>query len=385
MKNDNVIGIIGAGISGLSLAQFLIQDGFQVKIFEKSSQISPPGVGISLAPNSLCLLKNTSCYESIIQQGHPLHSFSLFKENKQLFTVNASASIKYFGAPWIGISRLNIQKSLSQGIENHLHFNKDIISIKNTDSQVELKFSDHTVEHVDLCIAADGINSKVRSLIFPEYQKRHSNQQAFISLTKNNHHLGINHADFFESNVKGSRFGYVRLKNNQIYFFCGFNSRRQIPDNFDSMIHYLKDYFSCLATPIQDIISDSDPDYFYKWQLYDLPYCTKWFYKRTLFIGDSIHATTPNLGQGASQGIISAFQLAQLLKDNYHRPSFQIFENKRKKTTQFVISNSRRYGEILYNQPFIIQTTIHLILKLLNLFPQSIKSRFFTLFLKKCI
>ena len=35
MKNDNVIGIIGAGISGLSLAQFLIQDGFQVKIFEK--------------------------------------------------------------------------------------------------------------------------------------------------------------------------------------------------------------------------------------------------------------------------------------------------------------------------------------------------------------
>ena len=55
MKNDNVLGIIGAGISGLSLAQFLIQDGFQVKIFEKSSQISPPGVGIRLAPNSLCL------------------------------------------------------------------------------------------------------------------------------------------------------------------------------------------------------------------------------------------------------------------------------------------------------------------------------------------
>ncbi|MGH3970476.1 MAG: NAD(P)-binding protein, partial [Mycobacterium sp.] len=46
------IGIIGAGIGGLTAALALSQHGFEVDVFEQTPQLTEVGGGISISPNA---------------------------------------------------------------------------------------------------------------------------------------------------------------------------------------------------------------------------------------------------------------------------------------------------------------------------------------------
>ena len=54
----NHIAIIGGGISGLALGCILQEVKTPVAIFERSSEVSNYGAGISLSPNGIKILKN---------------------------------------------------------------------------------------------------------------------------------------------------------------------------------------------------------------------------------------------------------------------------------------------------------------------------------------
>ena len=58
MQNyEDYIAIIGAGISGLALGCILKKADIPVIIFEKSTDISEYGAGISISPNGAKVLK----------------------------------------------------------------------------------------------------------------------------------------------------------------------------------------------------------------------------------------------------------------------------------------------------------------------------------------
>ena len=61
------IAVIGAGVSGLSVASFLAMAGHEVTIFEKNSEISEIGAGIQISPNGFCVLKEIGLSKSTIK------------------------------------------------------------------------------------------------------------------------------------------------------------------------------------------------------------------------------------------------------------------------------------------------------------------------------
>ncbi len=56
MNYSNHVGIIGSGISGLTLGCCLLKFGIDCVIFEKSNEISKHGAGISISRNALKIL-----------------------------------------------------------------------------------------------------------------------------------------------------------------------------------------------------------------------------------------------------------------------------------------------------------------------------------------
>ena len=56
MNFSNHIGIIGSGVSGLTLAYALKKIGIDVVLFERSKEVSEYGAGISISRNALKIL-----------------------------------------------------------------------------------------------------------------------------------------------------------------------------------------------------------------------------------------------------------------------------------------------------------------------------------------
>ena len=60
------VAVIGAGVSGLSVASLLGAAGHKVHVFEKNQKISELGAGIQISPNGFCVLNKLGVAEDTI-------------------------------------------------------------------------------------------------------------------------------------------------------------------------------------------------------------------------------------------------------------------------------------------------------------------------------
>lgn len=77
----------------------------------------------------------------------------------------------------------------------------------------------------------------------------------------------------------------------------------------------------------------------------------KWYQDKVVFIGDAIHATTPNLAQGGCQAIEDAYCLSVLMKKAGHHFSdtFPMFQKMREKKVSYIVNTSWRFGKIAHS------------------------------------
>ena len=61
------IAVIGAGVSGLSVASLLAKAGYNITVFEKSDAISEIGAGVQISPNGFCVLKEMGVSERALK------------------------------------------------------------------------------------------------------------------------------------------------------------------------------------------------------------------------------------------------------------------------------------------------------------------------------
>ncbi|MGB1013486.1 MAG: FAD-dependent monooxygenase, partial [Nannocystaceae bacterium] len=81
--------------------------------------------------------------------------------------------------------------------------------------------------------------------------------------------------------------------------------------------------------------------------LFDLTGVSQWAKGNTLLVGDAAHAMTPNMGQGAAQGIEDAWSIVHLL-DKFADPqeAFSAFEQARFAKATQVRQLSWRIGQV---------------------------------------
>ena len=83
--------------------------------------------------------------------------------------------------------------------------------------------------------------------------------------------------------------------------------------------------------------------------LHDLKPIKTYAFDKLVLIGDTAHATTPNMGQGACQAIEDAVVLAECLKVNSSvKEAFKRFEAKRVKRTHYIVNQSWTMGKVAH-------------------------------------
>ncbi|WP_310993763.1 FAD-dependent monooxygenase [Aequorivita marina] len=338
------ISIIGAGIGGLTSAIALKQKGFEVEIFEASKELKKAGSGINLAINAMQVFKRLGIYNKISALGSYTDSMLITDEKLNTITkVNLENAELEHKVKTYAIHRATLHNILVNELNGiKIHLGKKIKSLNQVKDEVNFTFEDDTSYTTNILIGADGIHSVVRKSIIDNTEIRKAKQVCWRGIVKMDIPKKYQ-AELNELWGKGKRFGFVKINENEVYWYALANYKTDYKKEFYNA--HLEELFSNFSPLVKEIISTTEKRNVIFNEMMDLKPISSWHYKNVCLIGDASHATTPNLGQGACQAIETAFVIAECLStENSTNLAFQKLEKIRKKNAEKVINTSWTVG-----------------------------------------
>ncbi|KAG6357325.1 hypothetical protein INS49_015203 [Diaporthe citri] len=169
---DDVL-IVGAGMSGLLLAQGLKHRNVPFQVFERDAALASRGHRYRIMDGGLKAFEKTLSPQmwSLFQKTHAGRI-----EPPALAVLDASTGQQTdtwrLGDRSVNVDRPWVRELLLNGIEDHVHFGKasqsyELLSDGGRDG-VRVHFADGSAAQGRILIGADGVGSKVRKQLFPD-------------------------------------------------------------------------------------------------------------------------------------------------------------------------------------------------------------------------
>ena len=306
------IAIIGAGISGLFFANLLEENkSISYKIFERKSSIDlKDGYGIQLSVNSINLLNKIGFQKINASDLYFPRSVNFFdaKKNKNICSINLS-QFNFDNNRYTTLKRSKLIEFLLSNIpKENLIFDSDLLDIKD-EKKIILSFRDGNVEKFDYLVAADGVYSRTKEILFKkEGLPKYFNSIALRGSIKNFENPDI-------SLYMGSNFHFViyPINQNNEFNFISIIRKNLIKDKILDKNLYSDSTF--VNNMVNKISSKSKLD------LNKITKEIKCFpvfvsnkiqipkTKEIFLTGDAFYSFPPSFAQGASQSIESAYEL----------------------------------------------------------------------------
>jgi 2-polyprenyl-6-methoxyphenol hydroxylase-like FAD-dependent oxidoreductase len=157
----------------------------------------------------------------------------------------------------------------------------------------------------------------------------------------------------------GSQLGIMGVGQGRYYFFAT-RTRKRVPAPAgepvaDPRTELLR-WFGGWTEPVPTLLAALHDEEIIHTDLYDRPPAPCWGRGRITMLGDSIHPTTPNLGQGACQALESAVWLAYALKTRgILEEALRAYEAARRPRTASVTRQSWSTGLMLtWRHPVLV-------------------------------
>ena len=347
------IAIIGAGISGLFLANLLEQDkSFSYKIFEKKISLElNDGYGIQLSVNSVNLLNKIGFQKINASDVYFPKKINFFeaKNSNKISDIDLS-QFNNQNNRYTTLKRSKLTEFFLENIpKEKLILNSKLTDIKNQ-NKLKLNFRDKNSEEFDYLIAADGVFSKTKQILF----KKDGLPKYFNSIAVRGNIKNFENFDI--SLFLGPNFHFVIYpinQNNEFNFILiirkelieeQISNRNLFEDNAfkNSLLNQISSKSKIdLLGKLQDI--KCFPIFVSKKvQIPDL--------KNVFLIGDAFYSFPPSFAQGASQSIEAANEVFNDLKNN----SSNYYETRIYKTKQINSRSSINHLVFHFSNPFSI-------------------------------
>ena len=313
------VAIIGAGISGLFLANLLEQEKtFSYKIFEKKESLDlSDSYGIQLSVNSIHLLNKVAFNKISASDVCSPKKVNFFdaKNLKKICDIDLS-QFNNSNEKYTTLKRSKLIEFLLENISSeNIFFQSELIDIKNEDKLL-LTFKDNRSEEFDYLVASDGIFSKTKQILFKEEGfPKYFNSIALRGKIQNfdnfdiSLYLGPNfHFVVYPVN-QNKEFNFIsvirkRLTQEEIFSRSLFKDNTFI-NNLLNQISYKSN--NNLIEKVKDV--KCFPIFVSK--KLKIPHS-----KNIFLIGDAFYSFPPSFAQGASQSIEAANELLNNLKKN---------------------------------------------------------------------
>ncbi len=305
------IAIIGSGIAGLTLANFLYKDkNHNFMIYEKNESLPiDEGYGIQLSTNSIKILKEIN-FSNINNEKiyHPKGVDIYNIQNKKICDLDLT-KFNTKENKYTTLQRSTLIEFLKDEIyAQHIRFGKRIKEVSELKGKVLIKFEDNTNDLVDYVIAADGIFSNTRTFFEKKKNKPvFKNAIAVRTILKTTSGFEIDQSKV--SLMMGENCHLVIYpinKNKELNFVCILRHRKNDSDNIKTLLEKV-----VKQNPNLEKVFKGDLK---SWPLYATPKILPSTNSKVFYIGDAFNGFLPTLAQGAGQSIESAHELFNLIR-----------------------------------------------------------------------
>ncbi len=348
MSSQKKTLIVGGGIGGLSSGIALAAKGFDIEIVEIHKEFNVYGVGIIQPVNALRALDALGLADEAMRRGSPYGMVKMCSSGGHPITEVGMPAIGKLPSH-NGISRKILHEILfEEALKNGVRFRMGttVSQIDNKQQALNVQFNDGEHGTYDMMIGADGMHSKIRALEFGNYKPKYTGQSVWRYAFKR--HPALDTGYIFMG--KKTKAGLIPMTADTMYMFlvtAEGEDNPKIPEDelVPRMKAWLAEYTAPMILDVIGEIKDSKGVIYRPLETLLMP--APWYKHRVILIGDAVHATIPQLGQGAGLALEDSIVLAELLaSDKETSIAFEKFMDRRLARCKMIVDVSEKVGEL---------------------------------------
>ncbi|KAK6215758.1 salicylate 1-monooxygenase [Colletotrichum tabaci] len=338
--------IAGAGIGGLTTALSLHAAGFtNIHLFEASSQLTTLGVGINVQPSAVLILRNLGLLEALEKTGIKTQELNFYNRHGHPILSEPRGLKAGYAVPQLSIHRGECQMLLLSAVkerlgEDAINLDHALTGFSQDSKSITAEFSrrrdgapaEQSSVTGDILIAADGINSTARRILYPdEGPPRFSGRMLWRGCLERAPYLTgasmvwAGHADqkfiaypISQRSADGGKslvnwIAELRIRDKDDEDLTPPRtdwSKAVDKSVFESRFHGWR----CGGLDVKDLVDKTDK--VFEFPMSDRDPVERWSFGRLTLLGDAAHAMYPIGSNGASQAIIDAETLVRLLSES---------------------------------------------------------------------
>ncbi|MFB7338400.1 FAD-dependent monooxygenase [Streptomyces adustus] len=340
--------IVGGGITGGVLALALRKRGIEVVLVDLRTDLGGVGHGITLQGNALKAFKSVGIYDRLAERAYAFDQVRLCQADGSLMVEIDTPPMG--GAevpPTMGALRGDLANIIAADLPAagvDVRLGTTVESYEDDGDSVIVQLSDGTRERVDLLVGADGIRSKVRSMMGITDEPTPVGMGIWRTVARRPEAM-----DCSEVYYGGPKFkaGYTPISDELCYAFLieGNLDRSFVGEGPKGAV--LKERgqgYGGIWGQVRDGIAD-DAIVNYQW-IEAMRVESPWYRGRTVIIGDAAHACPPLIAQGAAMCAEDAVVLAEMLTvGDKIEDVLPAFMERRFPRVRMVLDNSLQLAE----------------------------------------
>lgn len=312
------IAINGVGVAGPALAYWLIKGGHDVLLVEEAPEIRSGGYIIDFWGVGYDIAEKMGIIPRLRDLGYQIQDVRFVDENGKKcggFSADVFGRAGITDGRFTSLRRSDLASTIYSLIKNDVEtiLSDSISTIEETENNVHIGFERSTPRDVDLVIGADGLHSRIRSLVFgPEnsFEKKLGYYVAAFEVD------GYNPRDelvYVSHAVPGKQISRFSMRGGKTLFLFVFQDKflsGDEPADLDERSMMIQKIFADVkweCPQILDAIGDVDEIYFDRVSQIRM---NKWTKGRVALIGDAAACVSLLAGEGTGLAMAEAYVLA---------------------------------------------------------------------------
>lgn len=307
--------IFGAGISGLMTAITLRAQGTRCRVFERNPQAQEAGMGFILMAEGIACLESFGIQLTGVLAGVSLARYRYRNEEGEVVQEQPMpAGSRSF-------RRRDLIAALMQALPaDAITFGAELdrLDFDATGRVTAAHLGpQEVVVKADLYVAADGVGSRARQALFPEWPMPYAQVCEVVGLVLSPDILRWAGRDFnkFHAPEGGIAVGVLPVDSDHLVWFLQFDSRRFSPprETSSECRAFVDRLVGSWAQPIPRVLALTDFTAAHLWRPVDTDLLPRFHRENLVLAGDAAHPFVPLTSQGVSAAIADAVALAKLL------------------------------------------------------------------------
>jgi 2-polyprenyl-6-methoxyphenol hydroxylase-like FAD-dependent oxidoreductase len=324
------VGIIGAGLAGLTLALALDTHSIAVTVYESRPAPLDIGGAVMLSPNALKVLDALDLHDTVQAKGYAFDLLHYRDPQGQLLETYEFGSRQKYGYSGLRIYRSVLIGVLVDALQRRgikvVYGAKFSHVVSDEPSGVTFALTDGRVVDTGLLVGADGIHSTVRKHLYPSLTTRFTGM-AGITAAVPTSQLGLPEGYHVPVTITSAGGAFVIAPQGVDGSEVLIGKQMRVPMDLEpgwdrefvaekeSAVAFLQRDNDEFPEFVRNAVSRIDPAKVNKWPFFVVPKLDNWASesRRVVILGDAAHAIPPSAGQGINQAFEDVYMLALIL------------------------------------------------------------------------